>query len=467
MRKLLLSLPLLAMAGCATEIAAVAAPIAEPAEFSSAGSVPLPERWWESLGDSELNRLIALALEGNLNLRAAWDRLSQAEAQARRDGAELWPELEGRARAGYRFADRDKDDGDYFLGLAASYEIDLWGRVRALHNAAGLDALAVEADLGAVALTLTAEVAAAWFSLQERRAQMAVLESQLRTNERVQELLALRFSRGLSRASEVLRQRQFTEATRGEQARLRGTIIGLEQRIAVLCGRSPRVAVVTDGGALIDLPAMPATGVPLTLLQRRPDLRRAALRVQSADQRVAAAVADRFPRLSLSADATTSGGDVGDLFDFWAANLAANLLAPIFDGGRRAAEADRARAAAAEALHGYGQAALEAFADVEDALTRERQLGRVLASLDAQLELSNAALERARDAFINGAADYLSVLDLITTQQRLVRDRVSVRGELLQARVDLCRALAGGWTLPRPGADGDAGAGAGADEEQP
>ncbi len=118
-----------------------------------------------------------------------------------------------------------------------------------------------------------------------------------------------------------------------------------------------------------------------SLLERRPDVRTAWLQIQAADQRVAAAVADRFPRLSLTGRATTANEQIEDLFDNWLASLAANLLAPLVDGGQRRAEVDRTRAVAAEALHDYGQTILEALAEVEDALVLEqRQLEYLPAS---------------------------------------------------------------------------------------
>jgi len=182
---------------------------------------------------------------------------------------------------------------------------------------------------------------------------------------------------------------------------------------------------------------------------------RAALhRVQEADRRVAVAVADRWPRLTLSAGASVSAGYGPAFFWGWLANLAANLVAPLVDGGARRAEVDRVRAKSAEALHRYGQVVLTSLKEVEDALVRERQIGLQVASLERQLRLSGDVVDQVRGAYLQGAEEYLRVLDALGRHQALERALLAARRERFEQRIALCRALAGGWALPAP-ADAD------------
>jgi len=211
------------------------------------------------------------------------------------------------------------------------------------------------------------------------------------------------------------------------------------------------MGVAADNATLPDLPPQPATGVPAELIRRRPDLRAAELRLASASQEVAAAVADRFPALSLTARSEAWGDRVRSLFDNWLASIAANLTAPILDGGRRAAEVDRTRAAAAQALHAYGQAALEAFQEVEDALAKEHQQQAYLASVERQLDLAAKAAQETQNRYVKGADDYLRVLTAVQSLQRLQRTQLTAKCRLLGYRIDLYRALGGGWELARPG----------------
>jgi outer membrane protein TolC len=174
------------------------------------------------------------------------------------------------------------------------------------------------------------------------------------------------------------------------------------------------------------------------------------LRLQEADREVAAAVADQFPRISLSAGAETTALEARNLFDNWLADVAANLTAPLLDGGRRRAEVDRTRAVAAERLHDYGRAALAALREVEDALVQETHQARYLASLDQQLDLSAKALAQTRGQYVNGTLDYLRVLAALQSHQDLQRRRLQAAREWVGFRIDLYRALGGGWEMARP-----------------
>jgi outer membrane protein TolC len=165
---------------------------------------------------------------------------------------------------------------------------------------------------------------------------------------------------------------------------------------------------------------------------------------------VAAAVADQFPRISLSARVEASAAETKDLFDNWLASLGANLTAPLLDGGLRAAEVDRTRARAEEQLHAYGQSILDALREVEDALVEERQQERYLASLGRQVELSRQASDQTRDRYAKGAEDFLRVLTALQSYQSLQRRELQARRELIEFRIGLYRALGGGWDMEPP-----------------
>jgi len=171
---------LLGLAGCATT-ATTARPLAETslaASFSQTGSERLPDRWWVAFGDRALDRLVDRALAGNLDLRGQWQRLAQAEAQARGAEASRWPTLDATASGGGSVTvarDGTTTQRSASLGLAASYEIDLWGRVRAARDAAALSAVATAHDVQTAAMTLSAEVATTWYDLVEARAEAELL----------------------------------------------------------------------------------------------------------------------------------------------------------------------------------------------------------------------------------------------------------------------------------------------------
>ncbi len=441
------------VSGCSPAFHPVKVPVALPEQFSESGTSKLPDRWWLSFEDPVLDGLIEQALAGNFSLKTAWDRLTQAEAVARKEGADLWPTLDvegGDSRSLDHDADGTSNSSSLSLGLVASYELDLWGRIRSSRDAAAFDLQASSEDLRAAALSLSAEVAEGWYQLVEQYGQLEVLDAQLAANEQILELVTLQFRTGQVSISDVLQQRQLVEANRGERAQAESRAAVFEHQLAILLGVSPQQLEIPRVTSFSALAPMPTTGLPAALVQQRPDLRSAYYGVLAADSTLAAALADRFPRLSLSAQVTTSGEHTRELFNNWLTTLAANLTAPVLDGGLRKAEVDRTRAAASEALNSYAQTILEALGEVEDALIQEQRQGDYISSLNQQLDLAGQVTERVRDRYLKGAVDYQRVLDALLSQQQLQRSLLTARQEQIQYRINLCLALGGGWEMERP-----------------
>ena len=410
--------------------------------------------WWTAFEDDRLNALIDRALESSFSLRTAWDRLDQARALAEKAGADLWPNLDGSAGASREVGKVSGFDRtyltDYSLGLAAGYEVDLWGRVRASSDAARLDALSTAEDLQAAAITLTAEVARTWYQLIEQRGHLSLLHEQIETNEKYLDIVTLKFRRGQVSASDVLQQRQLVESTEAERVLAESNIGVLGHQLAVLLGAPPAALEMPMGEELPTLPPLPETGLPVELIRRRPDVSAAELRVHAADQRVAAAMADRFPRLQLSARGGTSSEELGGLLESWLASLAGDLTAPLFDGGLRRAEVERTRAALSEHLNSYGEVVLASLREVEDALMREGKQVEYVASLLEQLRLSRRAMEQTRENYTKGTMDFTRYLTTLLEHQRVQRMYLQARLDLVLFRVGLYRALSGSWPLPRP-----------------
>jgi NodT family efflux transporter outer membrane factor (OMF) lipoprotein len=440
---------------CSPYRSSVQRPVSLPEEFSATGTTLLPDKWWLSFGDPTLSDLVEWALTDNLSLRTAWDRLAQAAATARRQGAPLEPSLDLQGH-GSRTVERFDSDfttyrTDLSLGIVASYELDLWGRIQSTYDAALLDVQASREQLRAAAITLSAEVAVTWYQLVEQYGQVELLRQQLETNEKVLDLISQQFRSGMvDGAADVLQQRQLVESVRGDIAAAESQQALLEHQIAILLGQPPLERVAPYATELIVLPPLPETGLPAELIQRRPDVRGAYDFLRAADLRTAAAVADRYPRVSLAAEVDTSGEALRDLFDNWLATLAANLTAPLFDADQRQAEVDRTRAVAMERLNNYGDTVLTALSEVEDALVQERKQRELLESLEKQIELSSQAMESIRDRFLKRDVDYLRVLDALSRNQALQRTQLTQKRRLIEIRIGLCRALAGGWLMDRP-----------------
>ncbi len=427
------------------------APVNPPAAFSQTGEAEVPDRWWLSFNDTQLNRLIDIALQQNLDLRAVFNRLEQATAIARKAGSELIPQVSGNSGIGRIIrnpADGQRTNTDSFsLGLAASYELDLWGRIRAGMQAAELDAAAASLDIQTAAIALTAEIASAWYRLIEQNEQLELLNQQIATNSQNVDIVAARFRGGQATVADLFQQTQVLEAARSNKYTVIATIEVVKNQLAVLTGQPPG-SIATDSALQFPiLPAFPATGLTSELIRRRPDILSAYKRLQAADLRVAAAIADRFPKISLSGSIDTEAPDLQDFFNNWMATLAGNLVIPLIDGGRRVAEVDRTRAATEEALNFYGQQILLSLEEVENALIQENQQNKRLQSLHKQLRYLDQANDQIRMRYIYGAMDFLRVLTSLVSQQSLQRSVIQAERELIDFRINLYRSLAGGWTL--------------------
>jgi NodT family efflux transporter outer membrane factor (OMF) lipoprotein len=414
---------------------------------------PLRDPWWRSLEDPELDRLIEEALAGDFGIMAAWARLRQARALVVQAGAGRYPEVSLEAGGAVT---RQRSTGaaggatrtleDYDLGVAGSYEIDLWGRIRSEQEAARLASAATREDVSTAAMSLAAAVAERWAGVISRRMQNRLLEGQLENSRIYLELVELRFRKGMVGALDVLQQRQVVEEIRSQIPLVEAEEALLMHELAVLLGRYPGAGIDITRAELPVPDALPPAGVPADLLALRPDVRAAGLRLSAADWRVSAARANRLPAVRLTGVAAYGADDLDRLFDSWFLQLAGDLIAPLLDGGRRRAEVDFRQAQAEENLWSYRSTVYGAVKEVEDAMASEHHRREHIRILETRLKTANQALEQAVERYRRGLSDYLPVLTQILALQGLERDIVLQRTRLLVDRISLYRALGGRWT---------------------
>lgn len=437
-----------------------------PDEWRQAGGeVAPPDRWWLALDDPALAALIERLLAQNLDLVQAAARIEQARAVARQSGSRLWPQLDAQVTVGAsRVHTPSVSVGPggvstsvepsvvetYGLAAAASYELDLFDRLGAATRAAEYDARASRLDYEALAVTLTAQAAELWYALVEQRSTEALLVAQVETNETLLDLMRFRFGEGLATATDVLQQEQLVISTRRRLPGVRAQRATLEHQLAVLLGEAPGRGSVGALDALPTPPPLPAAGLPSEVLARRPDIRAAQVRVAAADERVGAAIADRLPSLRLSAQAGFQADSFSDLLDRWVWSLTGQLVAPLFDAGRRSAEVDRTRAAVTAALAGFSQTVLRALAEVEDALVLVARQAETIERLEAELAVGQALLDQAQARYTEGLADYLLVLTALRGVQQAEVALLGARRLLLTHHIRLHRALGGAWAADEP-----------------
>lgn len=420
------------------------APLTLPGQFSISGNGTIGALWWMDIEDPQLTPLIEHAFTDNFSLLIARDRLAEAMASARQAGALLSPNVGGRANAATRKNHNTGSSADtLLLELAASYEVDLWGRLAATRDAAVLDTQATEADLHTAATSIAAEVAQTWYRIVETTLQLQLVQKQKETNGHVLELTTVQFRAGQAGVADVLQQRQLVESNRAELTGLRRTLKLFEHQLSLLLGEVPGSSKLPKVSEIPALPPLPDTGLPVNLLTRRPDIRSSFFKLQAADKRVAAAIANKLPKLSISGELYTSGSRASDLFNNWFTSLVANLAGPIVDGGYLQAEVEKRQAVLRQHLNQYGQTILQAIGEVEDALIQEKAQREILANLNIRLDLAAQTLTHVTIRYRSGAEDYQRVLLALLSHQDLQRKIIESRRLLINYRINLYRALGG------------------------
>jgi len=454
MRGLWFCCGLLLLAGCNLHTPTqVTLPVDPPDRYREVPEESPPgqevDRWWLAFEDAQLNRLMETLFVQNLELTQAVARLDQVESLVRVNRSAQLPALGLGANLGR--SEQPGLTGDVIadseqVSLAAGFELDLWGKLAARTRAAQLDYAASQEELQTLYLGLSARLADLYFLAVEQRAKLALNDQLVSSFADTARRVEQRYRLGLAPAIDLYRSRQSLTAARAVRHVNEARLAEIEHAISVLLGRYPEPQ---PKNALVTLPPAPdlfSVGIPAELMSNRPDLRAALKRVESADERVAVAIADRFPTISLSGSygslrqEVTAGLITGE---FW--NLLGNLALPVFDGGRRRAEVDRQQAVLRESVAAYQQAVLNAFREVEDALVNNAATARRVTQLEATAVATGATLRLSTDRYLAGLDDYLPVLTAQRADFETRSNLISAQRQLLTDRISLARALGGSW----------------------
>lgn len=405
--------------------------------------------WIQSFNDELLEKLVAEALANNLNLQAQATAVDRARALSVQAGATLKPELSLTADAGAsgvaESSSTNSNSGS--LGLQVGWEADLWGRIRAGVQGAAASEQAVEADFLYAQYSLAAATIRAYVTAIDAKIQTDIAKQSANILQETLRIVTVKYENGMSGAQDLALSKSDLASTRDQVITAEGSQRDALRALELLLGRYPD-AEITIQDTLPSVPASPPAGIPSGLLERRPDLVAAERRVAQAFNTTQAAKAARLPSLSLSANLGGSSSSLSNMLSpsnvAW--QLGANLLAPIFDGGKRRAQVDIATADQKNALATYAQAALTAFSDVESALDQGSTINERQVQLVEAEEESEKAYNIAKLRYDSGETD---LLDLMQVQQRLISTKsnlASVRRLAIEQRVNLNLSLGGSWS---------------------
>lgn len=422
-----------------------------PADQSSLADLP----WWQIFKDGTLQRLIAEALQNNYDLRVAVTRVEQARQIAAQARGQFFPQVnyEGVVATGKNSLlgtpspNGGATNGSALLDLNVFWEMDFWGRIRRLNEAARAEYLATEEGRRGVVVSLVSSVAQAYFELLELDLQLEITKKNTQSFEETLKIFTQRFEGGVASKLETSSAEALVGTAAANIPEIERQIVLKENQINVLLGRNP--GPVDRGAALLDQyspPEIPA-GLPSALMERRPDIRQAEQNLRAANAQVGVATANFFPQIGLTAllgqvspelSSFTSGKS-----NLW--SVGGSMAGPLFQGGTLVAQYRQAKAAWEEAKLTYEQTALNAFQEVSNALISRQKLAGTRAQQLRAVKAYEEAVQVALKRYVSGKASYYEVLqnqqNLFPAETTLARTEL----EQLLTVVQLYKALGGGW----------------------
>ena len=416
--------------------------------------------WWTQFGDPVLDELIATALVNNYDVKIAAANVEQALGIVTQTRSDLYPQIGyGASGEKRRLADTELSDSfpnaptiipnkleTYQAFLSASWELDLWGRIRSLSDAAQANMLATEEVRRGVILTLVSTVATSYINLRGLDEQLAVSRATLATYAESVRLYKLQFKYGQTSLMTVAQSESQYETAATQIPQIESQIVQQENALSVLLGDNP--GAIPRGKSISELvsPAVPA-GLPSLLLERRPDLLQAEQGLIGANAQIGAAKALYFPTISLTGAFGDSSSNLSNLFKgssrTW--NYAGQIVGPIFTFGAVSGQVAQSEAAQRAALATYELAVQSAFADVDNALVAYLKTGE---QLEAQQRLVSALSEYERLAKLQYDAGYVPYSTVLQAQQNLFPAELALaelRAAVLAASANIYKAMGGGW----------------------
>lgn len=429
------------------------------------GAEPLNTDWWTRFDDPVLTALIRDALARNQDLAESLARIDSSAAQLGMATAGLFPRLDGNGNAmaqsssekapntvPFSQSGMSRSTTSYQGQLAASWELDLWGKQR--NRRTMLSDVLMNSVIGheGLRLSVAAQTAEAYFALLAMDMQLETARRTLKSREASFGIYTSRYNQGDITELDWLRARAEVEIARAQVNSSTVAVDQAESALAVLTGRSPREiieAAMPRGKTIEALPSPPALpcGLPSELLMRRPDVRAAEYLLMAYNAGIGEARAQFFPSISLTGMMGTLSSSVASLFSgpagVW--NYGASGSLPIIDFGYNWYNLKEAESQKAAALAAYRKSVQTAFQDVRNALTAQREAGAIVKSMQVEVDSLRRAVELARLQYDNGYTDYLTVLD---AERQLFSAELQLAEALrnrLNAVVSVCKALGGGW----------------------
>ncbi len=423
------------------------------------------EQWWTIFQDSVLNNFEEEALKYNYDLKAAMARVQEAKANLSVARSNYYPtiNLYGKV-ADSKFYKTLQDynlyAGRFSVGVSASYEIDLWGKYWRSGESAKATFLSTKTEEDAVKLTLTATVAQVYFQYMSFDSQLEIAKDTLKSREDSFEVYSKRFDKGVINELDLRRVESEMESVRAQVYIVEQSLKSAETALSVLVGRSPKNIIegsLDKGNKINDLTEIPKVpmSIPSDLISRRPDIKAAEYTLKSYNAEVGAAKAYLFPSISLTGNAGFASYELEDLFkkenDTW--SYSGDIIWPIFSGGKNMKTYKAKKAQYEQVLSSYNKTIQTAFKEVLDAINNYSLGENMLEARQKEVLALQRSYELAIKREKAGLTDLLDVLDVERMLLQAQMDLVNAKNSQLNAVINICKSLGGGWTEEKSSSD--------------
>jgi multidrug efflux system outer membrane protein len=410
-------------------------------------------RWWELFDDAVLHTLVKTALQENRNVLIAASRIEEARAAMGFTKADIYPriDIEALAERG-NLAGASKTDSAnniFYIAPVLNWEIDFWGKFRRANEAAVAELLASQYSLRTIQIGLIAEVVSAYFLLMDYNQRLDISRRTLESRLESLDIIQKRFDYGIIPELD-LNQAQIQKAIAATAIPIHVRLIAqTENAMNILLGRLPADIEPMKDLREVDIPPEIPSGLPSTLLERRPDINQAQYLVQAQNARIGVAEALRLPAISLTGILGLASPELSELTSgdpAW--SISGSLFGPLFNAGKNKRRVEIEQERTKQAVYSYENTVLQAFREVEDSLVGVQTYKDQIAAVESKLTAAQNAASLSAERYDKGVTSYLEVLDTQRTLFNVELERSEVKQQFLTAYVKLYKALGGGWLSP-------------------
>lgn len=412
-------------------------------EFITKGGNTTQNDWWQNFENRELVELVELGLRDNLSLKANELRLKSSVIESKIASSNLYPDLNLSSSMSSSF-DEFGDITNASLGLSSSWEIDLWGRLDATANRAFWNQQEQLALYKSRANVVAGNITNAWLGYVSELEKKLILAEQVKRTKDALSVISRRFEMGKISVTNIWQQQKLLKSIEVQQAKNDADLYLFQQTIALWLGVPTEQITIAHAANLPKLPSLPKIGIPAEHLKHRPDIEQAYAKIKAANENLGVAIANRYPRVSLRANYSTSQSATAEIFDNWAGNLVASLALPLIDSGQRKSVVEQRKLQLQALVLDYKQTWLNAIVAVNKVLTNEAQLLQTTENLEQQLSLAKKTEKLTTLKFLNGKTNYLNLLKAQESILSLERQKIDADKRVMLNRVLLYRELSYG-----------------------